>query len=239
MIRLQFMWRIKFQADRILRQDFRISANNTRDWHREKMFVQDSCDANWNSLKDSLTRRSTSLQNWDREEKTRGKNRRHKPAMTKSMSKRAFRYTRARIIYIYVHYIWIIYIHKCERMPARAMLLEILMIVDVGRRSSECIGWNRSAADSVFNSNSTFQPWSYAQINKWEMGFLTLFFCCAACIAEARDIQLRKGLKKRDCPGLETIDPFWRLEFSQLRYQGIEIFPFHTDCLANAKLIFP
>lgn len=239
MIRLQFMWRIKFQADRILRQDFRISADNTRDWHREKMFVQDSCDANWNSLKDSLTRRSTSLQNWDCEETTRGKNRRHKPAMTKSMSKRAFRYTCARIIYVSVHYIWIIYIHKCERMPARAMLLEILMIVDVGRRSSGCIGWNRSAADSVFNSNSTFQPWSYAQINKWEMGFLTLFFVAQLVSRRRETFNSGRGWKKQDCPDLETINPFWRLEFSQLRYQGIEIFPFHTDCLANAKLIFP
>lgn len=100
------------------------------------------------------------------------------------------------MIYVYVHYIWIISIHKCARMPGRAVLLEISMIVDVGRRSSGCIGWNRSAADSVFNSNSTFQSRSYAQINNGN-GALDLIFRCTVCIAEAKDVQLWKGLKNR------------------------------------------
>lgn len=54
------------------------------------------------------------------------------------------------------------------------------------------------AADSVFNSDLTLQSRLYAQINNGNIT-LDLIFRCTICIAEAKDVQLLRGLKKPGC----------------------------------------
>jgi len=107
---------------------------------------------------------------------------------------RAFRYARTYNIHVHVHYIWIIYIHKCQRAWCHSRY-RWSSTSDAGQVDASV----EIAADSVFNSNSTLQSWSYAQINNGKIKLLTLFSVAQfnRCIGKAKDVQLRKNLKKR------------------------------------------
>lgn len=142
----------------------------------------------------------------------------------------------------YIHIRAHIHIYTLHRdylyinVPAHAVLLEISMIIDVGRRSSGCIGWNRSAADSVFN-NKFDVPVVIVRTDKQRKWSYWPNFSLHSLYRWRERRSTRKRIQKREC--FATIDS-GELNFLSYVMQRIKPYLFSRRLFGQCKkLIFP